>query len=701
MAAECRRIAIVSETTGSIGFPTLSRVSAAIQRQVVKDFCPVWGVDATVDAFPSLNDIPVGYWAVVVTMRELGDKAGVHYDDAGQPHAFVEYSESWSIAASHECLEMLVDPWGNRLQGGHLPDADTPRVQFLVEICDPCQDAAFAYSVNDTLVSDFYFPSFFDRVVAPGTRYAQTGAITRPLEVLRGGYLSWNDPATGSWWQVDGDGVRRNLGLLDPMKGTMRQQVNALTESHLAGTRLSRPEVMQRVGAQRQRAKASAIRRGNAIRSAIRPLSTSTPTRTPSMRNSMPINPYELETDLAARIEKLSIAIAADREPPPNAEQVLAVLQRASHQLATTAAHPLGASIGLEYNEDYELALVLSAFAAPGNPLSLGRLTGRDLIGFQKYEDLDTGWLATVWNRITHSKVPFPQPDEAKDLLTTIPDRTSIAMAGDWGTGNASSASIARAMSAMNADYTIHLGDVYYSGTESEETNKFVNLWPAGERGTFTLNSNHEMYAGGHGYFGVALADPRLAGQRGHSFFALTNSNWLVLGLDSGYAATHFYQQGALHDAEVLWMHSLLQGGVGLRTDGTKKNLLILTHHQGLESSGSPSNPLWAQITSVIAGYSAWWYWGHLHNVAVFNPVDYPGGATAKDGIIYGRLLGNGGVPYSSEPKTGAMVWTEDTSAQDPKIPARALNGFAVIGLDGPNIIETFFDENGKQRYQR
>jgi len=34
---------------------------------------------------------------------------------------------------------------------------------------------------------------------------------------------------------------------------------------------------------------------------------------------------------------------------------------------------------------------------------------------------------------------------------------------------------------------------VYYAGTEAEERDKFVAHWPPGSRGSFTLNSNHEV----------------------------------------------------------------------------------------------------------------------------------------------------------------------------------------------------------------
>jgi hypothetical protein len=41
------------------------------------------------------------------------------------------------------------------------------------------------------------------------------------------------------------------------------------------------------------------------------------------------------------------------------------------------------------------------------------------------------------------------------------------------------------------------------------------------------------------------------------------------------------------------------------------------------------------------------------------------------------------------------VEWFEQRPANDPDIPKRVLNGFAVLTLDGPNIQEAFYDENG------
>jgi hypothetical protein len=66
--------------------------------------------------------------------------AGIHEDRNGQPFASITASsvlDQWSLTASHEALEMLVDPWGNRLVAGDSPKSDQARVSFLVEVSDP------------------------------------------------------------------------------------------------------------------------------------------------------------------------------------------------------------------------------------------------------------------------------------------------------------------------------------------------------------------------------------------------------------------------------------------------------------------------------------------------------------------------------------------------------------------------------------
>ena len=195
-----RQLALVSETK-KITASALSRVGAALQKQATRDLAPIWQVKATIDTFPTLEDVPIGYWPIIVTEDDLGDAAGIHEDKEGQPFALVKYDYGWGLTASHEVLEMLVDPFGNRMTAGQSPKPGQGRVEFLVEVCDPSEDTPFAYRINGILVSDFYTPNYFDPVASPSVRYSFTGAIKAPRVVLKGGYISWHDPISDHWFQ--------------------------------------------------------------------------------------------------------------------------------------------------------------------------------------------------------------------------------------------------------------------------------------------------------------------------------------------------------------------------------------------------------------------------------------------------------------------------------------------------------------------
>jgi hypothetical protein len=226
-------LALVSEVDGHDP-SDVARVAAALQRQATRDFGPIWQVPATVDAFPRLEDVPVGYWPMIVeTDIDTPGAAGVHEDQDGQPFALIAMSHSWSLTASHEMLEMLADPFGKRVIPGKSPKRGQGRVEFLVEVCDPCEADAYAYTVNDILVSDFYTPRFFDPHPAGGVRYSFTGAIGQPREILRGGYISWHDPVSNHWWQQIWFGQKkqfRDLGVFDAAAGSLRAWIDAQTE---------------------------------------------------------------------------------------------------------------------------------------------------------------------------------------------------------------------------------------------------------------------------------------------------------------------------------------------------------------------------------------------------------------------------------------------------------------------------------------
>jgi hypothetical protein len=230
-------VAIVSEES-SITAAELTTVAGALSKQVSRDFGPIWEVNADVAAYQRLEDVPLDYWPIIVK-DDIGNPsaAGYHEDQHGQPLALVKYDSSWSLTASHECLEMLADPFGRRVIAGESPVEGQGRVNFLVEVCDPCEASGWAYTINGVQVSDFFTPHFFDPVQSSGVRYSYTGALTAPRQVLKDGYLSWYGPASKLWWQRTWFGSQASdkaLGNLNLSGTNIRAAIDRLTEEQRA-----------------------------------------------------------------------------------------------------------------------------------------------------------------------------------------------------------------------------------------------------------------------------------------------------------------------------------------------------------------------------------------------------------------------------------------------------------------------------------
>jgi hypothetical protein len=260
-------IALVS-LTRDVPERDLLQAGAAVQKQLTRDFTPIWGLPATLDTFTDLGSVPSDYHPVVVfgdpddlvgqldvavgaeIASQLIDDferdrmAGLHLNAfTRQPFALVQASDAWSITISHEVLEMIADPYGNRLIAAAHPLDPTERVKYLLEVCDPCQNVW--YPVNGVPVSDFYTPRYFDPVGLDGGRYSFTGQITRPLEILDDGYLSWIDPEDSGLYQLEGGATEpvRIASLLELARSTapLRTIVDTNPRSPRIASRTLRP----------------------------------------------------------------------------------------------------------------------------------------------------------------------------------------------------------------------------------------------------------------------------------------------------------------------------------------------------------------------------------------------------------------------------------------------------------------------------
>ncbi len=209
---------------------TDAEVSAAVpdlQTQVSAHFAPVWAIDAQLQFCPRTGSGPVaGSWWLVI-LDDADQAAAVGYHDLtaeGLPLGKVfartdqQSGHTWTVTASHELLEMLADPWMDRATV--VSDSTDFRI-YAYEVCDACEDDGFGYWIDRTRVSDFVFPAWFNPG-SPLTKFDYCGQITRPLQLLAGGYIGVFDPQAG-WKQQEQPNVAKQFA--DRLKVPRRVEV--------------------------------------------------------------------------------------------------------------------------------------------------------------------------------------------------------------------------------------------------------------------------------------------------------------------------------------------------------------------------------------------------------------------------------------------------------------------------------------------
>lgn len=317
---------------------------------------------------------------------------------------------------------------------------------------------------------------------------------------------------------------------------------------------------------------------------------------------------------------------------------------------------------------------------------------------FDQFSVTDPGWVISLIAmgikkfRNPRSFNPTPAPP------VQMASKCRLIMVGDWGSGLPRAQTTAKAMRkfvdesiAQGGDcHVIHLGDVYYSGWDYEYRERFLPFWPVkpGEHdriGSWCLNGNHDMYAGGYGYYDVLLADPRFGRQNKSSFFRLHNEHWQIFGLDTA------YEDDGLKDPQGKWVCDTIAA--------KKQKSMLLTHHQffsAYENSPNVGAVLRTKLKPVLeAGRVDAAVWGHEHRCVAYD---------AHQGIRYPRLIGNGGVPvymtHGEEEEYVAPATYEDRRFLGSWPEPWAYMGFAVMDLDGPAVTTRYVDENGTVTHQ-
>lgn len=165
----------------------LNALIAAMQAYVTQFVVPVWGTPAKL---VKSADFVKGQWAMVF-LDDADAPGALAYHDL-TPDGFplskvfvrttLQNGDLVSVSASHELVEMLVDPAINIMTTG--PD---PKLVYAYESADPVE--ALTFKVNGIEMSDFVYPSYFENFRKPGsTKFDQLGKVNKPFQVLAGGY---------------------------------------------------------------------------------------------------------------------------------------------------------------------------------------------------------------------------------------------------------------------------------------------------------------------------------------------------------------------------------------------------------------------------------------------------------------------------------------------------------------------------------
>ena len=213
-------IACFNQATVALGVD-LDKLIAAIQAFVDRDGAPVWGTPARL---AKSTGFVKSQWAMV--FLDNADQPGaLAYHDLtpdGLPLAkvFVKTTlanhDLVSVSASHELVEMLVDPAINLLATG--PD---PKTVYAYESADPVE--ALSYPINGIPMTDFVYPSYFENFHKPGSvQFDRLKKVNRPFQILPGGYqIIFKN---GKWSQIFGSAAKKKSFAKENRRGHRSEQ---------------------------------------------------------------------------------------------------------------------------------------------------------------------------------------------------------------------------------------------------------------------------------------------------------------------------------------------------------------------------------------------------------------------------------------------------------------------------------------------
>ena len=194
---------------------------AAMQVFVDRHIAPVWGTPARL---VRSKGFVKGAWAMVF-LDDADQPGALAYHDLtpdGLPQSkvFVKTTlanhDRVSVSASHELVEMLVDPAINLMTTG--PGS---KVIYAYESADPVE--ALSFRVSGIPMTDFVYPAYFETFHKAGSvPFDRLKRVKRPFQILSGGYqIVFKN---GKWSQVFGSASKRRRFAREDRRGHRSEQ---------------------------------------------------------------------------------------------------------------------------------------------------------------------------------------------------------------------------------------------------------------------------------------------------------------------------------------------------------------------------------------------------------------------------------------------------------------------------------------------
>jgi predicted phosphodiesterase len=275
-----------------------------------------------------------------------------------------------------------------------------------------------------------------------------------------------------------------------------------------------------------------------------------------------------------------------------------------------------------------------------------------------RYSTCDPKWVESMIQWFDHYIAKMQKPkyityksiDDFSYKLPSKNEGVKVGLIADWGTGEQMAELVLDQVFKHKPDVIIHLGDVYYSGTEKEYEKHFTRIINSLRQQhslpvpVYNLPGNHDYYSGGHAFYdNLKTINQNLNGapEQEASYFALSNQFWHIQGMDTGYYDNNVLKVAKdmthLTDTEIKWHQHHLEKAIK-----SEKKVILLSHHQLFSRyqaiGGKSHNPyLYSCFEKYIESNKiTTWYWGHEHLLAVYKPYM---------NLEKGRCIGHGAVP--------------------------------------------------------